>query len=262
MAVSISQGDRRLLGRLLRASLEGPETPASVFRAQNPQFLERLNTLEADGFLRRSDDRYFLTLVALSELSNVEARAILQDAQKIFRVLVEAYRAAQARPVTAQSLADRLGLTLDRTLLVLRYMVEASWAGGYSNLENSADIPPSVTPSEQVLQLKTFSAVIRQMRQWHIDRMARHRNPGVFGIRAGAHEMTDGTAGRRASTPWSSETNAATNSTSTKGGPRYAACRKSSSTAKAGTCRSAVKGASTCSDSDRQGCSRTEPVDQ
>jgi predicted nucleotide-binding protein len=219
LAILISRGDRRLLARLLRSSLEGAGTLASVFRARNPQFLERLDTLEADGLLRRSDDQYFLTLVALSELSSVQARAILHDAKRIFRVLGDAYQTAQAQPITAQSLADRLGLTLDRTLLVLRYMVEAPWAGGYSNLENSADISPSVTPSEKVLQLKTFSAVIRQVRQWHVDRMASpHRLRGVFGTDDAVHQVTGDRADRGTLASWPFGTNAATNPTLTKGG--------------------------------------------
>lgn len=171
-----------MLGRLLQSSADGAEIVASVFRAQNSRFLERLNALETDGFLRRADDRYDLTLVALSTLSNPEARNIFRDANRIFRLLVEAYKQCQSQPVLAQALADKLSLTLNRTLLVLRYMVEAPWAGGYANLSNTSDVAPYIVPSEQVLERKTFTAVIEQMRQWHVERMRSPlRHSGVVG---------------------------------------------------------------------------------
>jgi predicted nucleotide-binding protein len=179
--LEISPGDRRLLGRVLRSSVDGAGIVASVFRARNAQFLERLNALEADGFLRRDNDRYYLTLVALSELSSPSARSILRDANRVFRHLVKAYQESQSRPVLAQALADNLGLTLDRTLLVLRYMVEGPWAGGYANLSKTSDVTPYVVPSEQVLQLKTFTAVVDRMRQWHVQRMrSASRWPGFI----------------------------------------------------------------------------------
>jgi len=185
--VEISPRDRRLLGRLLRSPIDGGEVVASVFRAQNARFLARLNALEADGLLHRADDRYYLTLVALSELGSPEARSILREANQIFRQLVGAYQQFQAQPVLAQALADKLGLTLDRTLLVLRHMVRGPWAAGYSNLSNTSDVAPCVVPSEQVLEFKTFTGVVDQMRRWHVER---GRSPFLLSSLNGASVQT------------------------------------------------------------------------
>jgi predicted transcriptional regulator len=88
--ISISTGDRRLLGRLLRSSMDEGGVVASKFRAENPQFFHRLNALESNELLRKEDDRYYLTLVALTELSTPEARDILREAKQIYRLLAHA----------------------------------------------------------------------------------------------------------------------------------------------------------------------------
>lgn len=179
--ISIDAGNRRLLGKLLRLSDDDEGVAGTKFRAENPQLMQRLDDLEAEGLLRRKDDRYFLTLVALSEIRTSEARAILRDAKNIYSILATEYRKSQMQPVLVRHLAASLKMSDERAALVLRYMLEAPWSAGHSTVLKGSNTS-SVTPSEKVLKWKSFSSVVDQMRKWHVERFG---NPYLTGSPSG-----------------------------------------------------------------------------
>jgi hypothetical protein len=210
----LSTSNRRLLARLLRLSGRAEGVPAARFRAQHSESIDVLDQLESAGFLRRDNDFHLLTLVGLTELSSPEARSLIRDAKTIYRFICQQYRQHQSQPVLLSSIAAETGLELDRVRQVVMYMVEAPWWGGRTTDLARSDIERAyVAPSEKVLQLKTFAAVLQQLREWQQQRLAARSSlsnsisrenpaPAATSIKAAKGVATERAGGVRQSPDW------------------------------------------------------------
>ena len=154
-------------------------TPAGVeaawFRAQRESELDIMDELERDGFLRREEGRYLVSLTAFPQITHPLTKEALSAFEKIFLTLKDSYREQLSIPVRVDALAKKLGLEERRVRAWLNYMVEGSWWGGRStDLLNSPDA--IITPSESILKIRRFRDVIKQLQSWQEQRLEDRKN--------------------------------------------------------------------------------------
>lgn len=174
----------RKLGRKAKAILsevlvQGTMAPAGVeaawFRAQRESELDLMDELERDGFLRREEGRYLVSLTALPHIRHPLAKEALTAFERIFSALRHSYRDQLASPVRIDELAKDLGLEEQRVRVWLNYMVEGSWWGGRStDLLSSQDA--TISPSEAILKFRRFRDVIKQLQDWQARRLNDRKN--------------------------------------------------------------------------------------
>ena len=148
---------------------------AAWFRAQRESELDLMDSLERDGFLRREEGRYLVSLTALPHIRHPLSKEALSSFEKIFAALKDSYRDQLSTPVRVDALAKKSGLEEQRVRLWLNYMVEGSWWGGRStDILNAPDA--MVTPSESILKIRQFRDVIKQLQGWQEQRLEDRKN--------------------------------------------------------------------------------------
>ena len=158
--------DKSLLEELARASLPSLKgTHAAKFRAQHREHFDKLNKLEWDGYIQKSEDNYCLTLLGLSEvLSSVpELELLSRRFEKLFEALRQHYESHYGDKITLNELSVALGLTREEVILALSYMVQAPvFSTHTTDFHISEDA--FVAPSEGVLSYRSFGQVLEEMR--------------------------------------------------------------------------------------------------
>ena len=161
----------------------GAGVDAPNYRAQHEDERDILNRLESSGFLRKENERYWISLVGLSLLNEQRVKDLLSSFEKVFDALRRFYKSNQRDQLKLTDLASIVQLPLDEVRTCLSYMVEGSWWGGRST-DFYATAEAFIKPSEAILEYKTFHDVIVQMQEWAYrrisDRLSYERNP-VFG---------------------------------------------------------------------------------
>jgi len=148
---------------------------AAWFRAQRESELDLMDELERDGFLRREEGRYLVSLTAFTQITHPLAKESLSAFEKIFLALKDSYRKRLSTPVRVDSLAKKLGLGEQRVRAWLNYMVEGSWWGGRTtDILNFPDA--TITPSESILKIRKFRDVIKQLQGWQEQRLEDRKN--------------------------------------------------------------------------------------
>ena len=143
---------------------------AAWFRAQRESALDLMDELERDGFLRREEGRYLVSLTAFPQINHPLAKESLVAFEKIFLALKESYREQLSTPVRVDALSKKLGLEEKRVRTWLNYMVEGSWWGGRTtDILNSPEA--TITPSESILKIRRFRDVIMQLEGWQEQRL-------------------------------------------------------------------------------------------
>ncbi|MHB0974185.1 MAG: DUF4145 domain-containing protein [Thiobacillus sp.] len=163
--------EKELLGLLLN---ETPRNDAGVdclaFRAKSFEQIQLIDRLESEGYIRKDQDRYFVSLTALVQLDNEVADCILQNAGRLFGELRHHYKATQREAIQVDALAERAGVDTLAAREALSYMVEGTWWGGRSTSFFSHP-DPHIQPSETILRFETFGDVINQLRSWQASRI-------------------------------------------------------------------------------------------
>lgn len=172
------------LGRKAKAILaevffQGSMAPAGVeaawFRAKRESELDLMDELERDGFLRREEGRYLVSLTALPHIRHPLSKEAFSAFEKIFSALKDNYREHLSTPVHIDELAKKIGLNEQRVRVWLNYMIEGSWWGGRTtDLLGSEDA--AITPSEAVLKIRKFRDVIKQLQDWQEKRLDDRQN--------------------------------------------------------------------------------------
>ncbi len=167
----LSAAEQTLLGLLLD---DTPRSDAGLdclaLRAKRIDQIELIDQLEAEGYIRKDQDHYFVSVTALVQLENDRAVHILSNAERLFGELKSHYRKVQRESMTVDLLSERTGLESISVREALSYMVEGTWWGGRSSSFFS-DPDPFVQPSETILRFDSFGAVIRQLREWQATRI-------------------------------------------------------------------------------------------
>jgi len=167
----LSAEEKELLKLLLKST---PQNDAGVdslaFRAKRFDKVELIERLETEGYIRKDQDRYFVSLTALVQLDDGRAIHILEDAEKLFGELKVHYTKTQRESVQVDELAERAGVGPTAAREALSYMVEGTWWGGRSN--SFFAVPdPHIKPSEAILRFNSFADVIEQLRSWQTARI-------------------------------------------------------------------------------------------
>ena len=159
----LNSDEKTLLVLLLN---ETPRSDAGVdclaFRVKSFNQIQLIDRLESEGYIRKDQDRYFVSVTALVQLDNEGADRILRNAERLFGELRQHYETTQREAIHVDALAQRAGVDPIGTREALSYMVEGTWWGGRSN--SFFAVPdPYIKPSEAILHFDSFGAVIRQL---------------------------------------------------------------------------------------------------
>lgn len=163
--------EKELLEIVLEAT---PQNDAGVdslaFRAQYFDKVVLIDRLEAEGYIRKDQDRYFVSVTALAQLESERAGHILENAEKLFIELRRHYQTTQREAIQVDVLAERIGIDPVAAREALSYMVEGTWWGGRST--SFFAVPdPHIQPSETILRFDSFARVIDQLRNWQATRI-------------------------------------------------------------------------------------------
>lgn len=150
----------------------GDTVDAVSFRAHHEDGMELLDQLERNGYLRKQDDRYRVTLVGLTTISDSTTKMFFDHFEKIFAVLRKHYKSTPKDGIKVVDLASKAGLTFEETADCLIYMLDGIWWASHSIDLRSPDA--FVKPSESILRYKASPEAIAQLLKWHDDREAQY----------------------------------------------------------------------------------------
>jgi hypothetical protein len=167
----LKANEKELLEHLINETLQSDAgVDCLAFRAKNYDRIEQLDQLEAEGYLRKDEDRYFVSVTALAQLENERAGHILRNAEKLFVELRRHYQTTQRDAIRVDVLSGRAGVDPGETCEALSYMVEGRWWGSRST--SFFAVPdPHIQPSEAILRFDSFARVIEQLRSWQTTRI-------------------------------------------------------------------------------------------
>lgn len=149
---------------------------ALSYRANNEEKIDLIDDLERDGFLRKENDKYWLSLVGISLLNDEETIGILSKCEKIFQVLRKHYKAHPHNQLKLIDLSKSVEMPIDEIRECLSYMVEGFWWGSRSDFYASEEA--HIKPSEAILGYKSFHNVIEQLQQLANQRISDRKNWG------------------------------------------------------------------------------------
>lgn len=136
-----------------------------------------IDELERKGYLRKDySQRYWVSLSGLAEIG-VQSKPILARCDRLFMLLKKRYRSHPQTAITISQLSKQAKLSLPNTALCLRYMVEASCWGGYSNdfeVEGAY-----INCAESILDHKTFHDIVEGAK---INRATRERSDFRYSV--------------------------------------------------------------------------------
>ena len=162
---------KQLLADILQQTTIAKEgVDALRYRAEHEDSLDLLDTLERDGYLRKENDKYWVSLTALIQLNTPRSDEILRKSEVIFSFLKAYYKNNQRDHLLLSDLAKKSNLALEDLKECLSYMVEGSWWGGRST-DFYTDENPNIKPSEIILKYTTFVHVVDQLRSWQFQRI-------------------------------------------------------------------------------------------
>lgn len=143
---------------------------ALSYRANHEDLLDLIDKLERDGFLRKENEQYRVSLVVLSLINDDEARSMLDEFEKIFGPLKKHYKTAPHDPLKLTDLSNSVKISIGDLKEFLSYMVEGPWCEGHNVFYASEDA--YVKPSESILRYKRFNDVIAKLQEWAKQRVS------------------------------------------------------------------------------------------
>lgn len=174
--VKLGRKAKAILGEVFFLCSSAPRgVEAAWFRAQREIDLDLLDELERDGFLRREEGRYLVSLTALPHIRHPLAREALDGFEKVFAALRDSYRAQLSKSVPVRTLAKSLGLEEHKVRVWLNYMVEGSWSSSRSSDLLGAE-DATIAPAESILKWRRFRDVIKQLQEWQEQRLSDRKN--------------------------------------------------------------------------------------
>ena len=169
--MALSNKDKKLLGEILKASLKSPNgVNASRFRVDNEEYLPELDQLERLGYVRRKNDLYSITPLALVYLpkEDPDAQSLVQKCGLVFALLQGNYRDSLGEEINVPNIAGNTGLSEDDVRAALRIIIQTPILGSHSSDLTSKDA--YIAPSENILKYNSFEHLLRQMQEWAKER--------------------------------------------------------------------------------------------
>ncbi len=137
---------------------------AKRLRAEYEDHIPLLNELERRRYLRREQDRYWVTLLGLDFLKDARTGELLERFEHLFIVLRGHYKANLEARLSVSDLSSLARLTYGDVAEALGYMVEINIWGSRSNtFEDPANA--SISLSEYALHHKTFKEFVIEARR-------------------------------------------------------------------------------------------------
>ena len=135
---------------------------ATYYRAQHGDQLDLLDKLDGLGFLRKDQDKYWVTLQGLILLKDEKSKDLLESCERIFVRLKQHYESSPKTKMMIVDLAAIVKMSYGQTAVCLGYMCEFHFWGGYSNsFENPKE--SYVIPAEIILRYKSFKALLSKI---------------------------------------------------------------------------------------------------
>jgi fructose-1,6-bisphosphatase len=95
----LGESDKGILKALFAESASNPYgVDHLAFRANHSSSLEDLDRLEKEGYIRKNNQKYQISLTALAQLNDPEALKLLEDTEKLFPHLKNHYKKSQRSP--------------------------------------------------------------------------------------------------------------------------------------------------------------------
>lgn len=132
---------------------------ATDYRAQHGEDLDLLDKLERVGFLRKEQDKYWVTFQGLRLLKDEKFNSLFGNCENIFAVLKLHYKAKPKKQILVADLAGTAKLSFGQAAECLGYMCEFHFWGSHSN---SFDNPAVsfVEPAETILRYSSFKEIV------------------------------------------------------------------------------------------------------
>jgi len=166
----IDDTSKTLLKRILKVSTESPRGIEAVrFRADHEDYLDLLDTLEAERYIDTRRDRYYVRLAALELIAGETPRveSLLFLCEFVFQALRHHYRESPGEAIDFKTLVERVEQPARKVAIGVTYMTEATvfeqWAS------DSDGQYTSITPSERILKYATFTDVVDDQRRQDTD---------------------------------------------------------------------------------------------
>lgn len=148
---------------------------AVYYRAQHEDWLDLLDKLEWNGYLRKDNDQYVVGLCGLASLDHPTSKDILSCCEKIFVVLRHQYRSKPREVISVAQLAALAELPIQKTVECLRCMFDAPdiWQTHSNDLSDPEKA--IVRAGERILKYQNFEEVVDQLLKWQAQRESQSR---------------------------------------------------------------------------------------
>jgi len=161
---------REILSDLFRQYvLNGGKLDADSYRADHEDWIEQLNQLEWQNYLKREGNNYRLALMSLLGLDNDDVKKQLNQCEKAFNVLRAHYKNAETRKTKKliRDLARDIGLSYAQTVQTVRCLLDVTslWHGG-SSTDLESEETSYVIPGENIITNKNFDDFVSKIQKW------------------------------------------------------------------------------------------------
>ena len=159
--------ERELLRELFAAMPNAEAGVDSVrFQARHRDRLQELDQLLAEQFLRIDQEKYVLSLPALALMDTPESRQFLENAERLFAGLDDAYVADPRTPILVSSLAVSCGVDEVDARNALSYFSKVTSWLAFHPRDVLNNMEATVGAGDVVIKQKGFWAALDQLEFW------------------------------------------------------------------------------------------------
>jgi serine/threonine protein kinase len=169
-SIVLAEAQRTLLVDLIQIQQREGAVNALRFRADNDEQLAEIESLEGEGWIRRNEHDYVISLIGLSEIKAVsgEAESILLLCGNLFDRLKLLYKQEPGRKLFLTDFAEKVDQPLGEIKRALPYLKQTSIFGGWGLDENATDA--FVVLGEDLIRKGSFAGIIDEQRGWALQR--------------------------------------------------------------------------------------------
>lgn len=157
---------RELLELVLDYQIEtGRAVPALKFRAQHDADRDALDGLERLNLLKRSENLYRISGLALPCLGCEQSKSLLAHIEVLYAELRVHYRENQQDPISLNTLAQSTAMAIEIVRKAMGFLQDATlWFGGGSS--DMTAVGAFVTCNERILDFRTFTDLVEEVMSW------------------------------------------------------------------------------------------------
>lgn len=159
---------KSILEEILKLSITHTKGLNAIqFRAKRHEHLDLLDALESKRYIEKKNNNYYITVLAILELSDRsdEAKNLLDKCEHIFQVLRQFYIDHPGENIYLNLLSEISNMPRGDVNICLAHMVDAISFQTWSNDLYAEDA--TVTPAERFLRYQNFRDVLEEIKSWH-----------------------------------------------------------------------------------------------